>query len=626
MKLTERPLWQKSLFIILLTTTILGIFGHLYISGKYSFPDKTGFAVSSAASQTNILRIRSTLREILLSEKKTFSHSGKGGGQYRVWISLYDKKSRDAFHGAPYWLQQMGEGSNPEEAVRNALHTLAVSGRVTALKTNTTAIKQDFLKRVRIKLDIETGSAPVLQSPKMLANLSFLYGVDGIRISGNGDKSYYILPSETVEAGIPEVVKGKLRIGVNLHVARIYLHRKYRVGIHNFRFTRFRTKSWIECGRKKTIRPVFRANILIQRKNITRKLVLSAYLSAISNLHQCIDKSGQFRYLYYPIPDREVRTGYSMPRHAGALWMLYRSLSFASNNVLLQDTDRSLHWFLKRTRMDKREHFGRRQNLYDLAIGLLAVLERRRVTGKTNLDPTARAMANHIVRLQDHRGMLHYSLPVKPKLTPRKSLPYAPGEAMLALGRAFRVFKKQAYIKTVRKGMRFIHEKVWSYFGSRLFYGFFAWEQQVIGENWKTLNNPNLHRFSYNQADSYLNYQYTKTWAENRDLLGAFHETVARIPKAAHSGSRGEGIVGSYVLARESGRKDLAEKYKKALQLSVCFILNQQVRPENSYYYRNPEKAMGAIRYTPSYHELRIDHTQHCASVLEAALLYNFFD
>ena len=67
--------------------------------------------------------------------------------------------------------------------------------------------------------------------------------------------------------------------------------------------------------------------------------------------------------------------------------------------------------------------------------------------------------------------------------------------------------------------------------------------------------------------------------------------------------------------ASEGAPKEVIEKLRKGALLSARFIIQMQTRPgENDYYYLNPKKAKGAVRYCMNHNKQRIDYTYHALS------------
>ena len=72
-----------------------------------------------------------------------------------------------------------------------------------------------------------------------------------------------------------------------------------------------------------------------------------------------------------------------------------------------------------------------------------------------------------------------------------------------------------------------------------------------------------------------------------------------------------EGFADALALARWVGDTKRAARYETVVRDAARFVMQLQVRPEEAYYIRSPQDAVGGIRTTPSLNLLRIDHCQH---------------
>jgi hypothetical protein len=77
-----------------------------------------------------------------------------------------------------------------------------------------------------------------------------------------------------------------------------------------------------------------------------------------------------------------------------------------------------------------------------------------------------------------------------------------------------------------------------------------------------------------------------------------------------------EGFIDALRLARQLGDAERARRYEQAIAAAVRFVIQLQVRPEETYFIRSPQDAVGGIRTTPSHNHLRIDHCQHALMAL----------
>ena len=64
-------------------------------------------------------------------------------------------------------------------------------------------------------------------------------------------------------------------------------------------------------------------------------------------------------------------------------------------------------------------------------------------------------------------------------------------------------------------------------------------------------------------------------------------------------------------LAREVKDQKRTRRYESLVRDAARFVMQLQIRPEEAYFIRSPQDAVGGIRTTPSLNLLRIDHCQH---------------
>ena len=81
-------------------------------------------------------------------------------------------------------------------------------------------------------------------------------------------------------------------------------------------------------------------------------------------------------------------------------------------------------------------------------------------------------------------------------------------------------------------------------------------------------------------------------------------------------------------LARETGDQERAQRYEQVVRGAARFVMQLQVKPEEAYFVRSPQDAVGGVRTTPALNLLRIDHVQHALVALIKArkVLYRDHD
>jgi hypothetical protein len=142
---------------------------------------------------------------------------------------------------------------------------------------------------------------------------------------------------------------------------------------------------------------------------------------------------------------------------------------------------------------------------------------------------------------------------------------------------------------------------------------------------WIAMAMEEMHRYDpdpeYVEASNLVSiwiadtYQFDETRAFFPDYLGGYMKVLDELP-AMHTFVYTEGTAASYVLARRAGADaDAVQKLRRSALLSARFILQMQTRPGvNDYYYPNPDKAKGAVRYCMNHNKQRIDYTYHALS------------
>jgi hypothetical protein len=110
-------------------------------------------------------------------------------------------------------------------------------------------------------------------------------------------------------------------------------------------------------------------------------------------------------------------------------------------------------------------------------------------------------------------------------------------------------------------------------------------------------------------------FQFDENRAPYPDYLGGYMKVLDELP-AMHAFVYTEGTSASYDLAkRANAAPETIEKLRKGALLTARFIMQQQARPgENDFYYPNPKKAAGGVRYCMNHNKQRIDYTYHALS------------
>jgi hypothetical protein len=91
-------------------------------------------------------------------------------------------------------------------------------------------------------------------------------------------------------------------------------------------------------------------------------------------------------------------------------------------------------------------------------------------------------------------------------------------------------------------------------------------------------------------------------------------------PGVTPAGSRNEGTTAVWRMAKRRGESAQVARLRAIALRSARFQLNQEIRPENSWFFPEPSHVMGGFRGTAVESEVRIDYVQHNATGLLGVL------
>jgi hypothetical protein len=91
------------------------------------------------------------------------------------------------------------------------------------------------------------------------------------------------------------------------------------------------------------------------------------------------------------------------------------------------------------------------------------------------------------------------------------------------------------------------------------------------------------------------------------DYIGGFDD--ANPPRTVSAARFAQGLCIAHALAKKLGKP--TERYRQAMELAGKFILQQQLRPENSFFIVNLAQALDGFHQSPIAFDLRIDYAHH---------------
>ena len=189
---------------------------------------------------------------------------------------------------------------------------------------------------------------------------------------------------------------------------------------------------------------------------------------------------------------------------------------------------------------------------------------------------------------------------------------YFPGETMLALIRFHVATGDERWLEGAKKIGDWQVER---YYDRRPNPD--HWVMQALWVLYQVTGDDEYAACALHMGDRHASEQFPPYWPPSADYFGAYRR-FDDLPRTTRACSRSEAMGGVMHTAWAKGVD--ATAYEDALLRAAEHLLENQWRPENSYYLPNPDKAQGAIRMGLVDNHCRIDNNQHAVVGLHRAL------
>jgi len=436
-------------------------------------------------------------------------------------------------------------------------------------------------------------------------------GVDGLGVR-LGKQERWFCPSELIAQGLaasPADARRALeRLAARLEVPA------HRLGsaLKNLTFFRFRTCFWYEPEPGAT--PV----------ELVRGVVpLAAEVVAPGPLDAAIERMGRyllyrrnsdnlFSYEYDPTADH-YSARFNWVRQAGATWALVLYARWSQDRQALQaaaaciDRLRAMLAPLEPSTApaafvaapDKRNKLG------VTALLLLCLAD---YPDRQRYADDRRRLVEAILSAQRADGSLRTAFP--PAL-PVAWQDHHPGEALLALARVHALQPDRRILEAFERAFGYYR----AHFHSRPVPAFVAWQSQAFALMARLTHRADYADFVFEMTDWLGSFQRTASDCPWPELIGGVRPRTSGQPGCATAAYL-EGFVEAYRLARDEADPARAQRYETLVRRAARFVMQLQFRPEEAYYVRSPQDAIGGVRRSLTDPRLRIDNTQHALVAL----------
>ena len=465
----------------------------------------------------------------------------------------------------------------------------------------------------------------------------FEIGLEGLRFQV-GETTRYFFPGDAYVRSI-----------MAMSQLRDWLKRATRVDdLGTVQFQRFRSESYISYG-DDWLR-LYRGQPLLGP--LSKARLDQAIRLAIEHVRDYQRDDGRFLYYYdaatdsqldhdHPERDPERNPYYNILRHCGGILTCLYYSRYSGERVVLAPAQQAIDFILDQSRIyssgPNQEaayvYYNRKAKLGGTGLALYALSEYQKLTGDRSYSGWAARYCRHLLgQITDSGEFIYYHIylndTVGPEDNHRYFSFYYPGEALCGLAAYYKHVCDDPDLKAriehgIKKALHYLlvdrpllRAEHYTKLPSD------SWLMMAINELWdvETFRNTSYSDFVFSDADTMVSRMYREADAPYPDYRGAFYYEHGDYPYA--DGARCEGLLGAFELAHKVGDAARIASYESALLDAAWATLHLVNFPQFLYFAKNPQKALGGIRFKYTRQWFRIDTIQHVACFYLKALIH----
>lgn len=457
--------------------------------------------------------------------------------------------------------------------------------------------------------------APWWRSVPMLAELSVVPFVEGVSVRF-GEREVLLTPDEITAAGLWDNAINTPIPDLSLGLSPAAIAKLVSKELGSDPETILREAAFERVASRTLLRAPYPSDEQVSIASLRR----AAREGALFLLrHQ--EPTGRFTYRYDARRNREIRSGYSLPRHAGTAFFLAQAarrldmpearagalaaLRFVRDNVLKTcgSPERACVAF------DDFPDMG--------AAALTALAAAELLAGGDDADTrellTRLTAFVRSMQRKDGELMHVYDLRANKPIDIQKM--YYSGEAAVALLASHRVLGDPRDLAAAKPLMHHLTGAGWSFFGSRYFYGEEHWTCQAVAAAADRMEIGGALDFCLR----WLGYQRALMYGPGETpwpVEGAIGVGPVIVPRLTSVASRVEAGAPIYALAAAKGRQ--VGPLAAQMQAHLGLLMRMRFAPGPVHLMRDPFAARGGVPATQGNLEVRNDFVQHAGSAMLA--------
>ncbi len=328
------------------------------------------------------------------------------------------------------------------------------------------------------------------------------------------------------------------------------------------------------------------------------------------------NEDGSYKYMYYPNENR-FDTKNNILRHTGVVYSLLLLYEFSGRPEWLESAKAGAAFMLENIeRIDDDiayVYFNRKAKLGGAALAVIALAKLETLEPTGEYHDVIKDLTDFILFMQEDTGKFTSFYIYKDELTSPKDSQIYPGEAMLALVRAYQLLEDDRYLAALDDAVHY-YRTVFPVFPTT---AFTTWTMTAMSEFYAVRPEEVYAEFAFDMADWLVEQQYMED-ATKPEYVGGYRPRVPTVAAA----SRTEGVCDAYILARDLGDEARAAYYEKSMLLASSFLRRLQYTRENTKHLPRPKIPRGAFFGKLGTSVARIDYTQHCISAMIKTLMF----
>lgn len=379
-----------------------------------------------------------------------------------------------------------------------------------------------------------------------------------------------------------------------------------RQNVADVQLYRFRTLHWYEEKSGTAIVSLHRGLTVLPPAAVTRENLSAGIDRLAEYMAYRQTAGGLFSYQYECGADVYTPED-NLVRQAGAVAAMAWHARASGKSASLAAADAGIRWLLgwKKNVEDPKDvsFIATPDGANKLGVTALTCIALARHPNPAQYAEERRRLVNGMVLLQRPSGLFATAFPPAQDFSAQD---YFPGEALVAMALHYELTPDARVLEAFDRAIAFYRDR----FQQSPSPAFVPWQVQAYCVLAKHSKRQDYTQYVFELTDWLVAQQLTPancSWPEMWGGVAAYQEGRAGVATAAYL----EGLADALVLARDVGDVERARRYEQAVRLAARFVMQLQVRPEEAYFVRSPQDAVGGIRTSPSLNLLRIDHSQH---------------